>query len=196
MLQDPLGTLTSLQARHGDIVGVLLGTNRVVIVSDPETAKQVLVDSPNVFIKTGTAFFPGSKLAGNGLLVSDGDTWRRQRRLATPAFRQAAVASYSGAMTAATGRLLRGKWRGTCVRDVYADLNELALEIATEALFGKGIGGPGGREVVGGRLCLFHFCALPVHELVKSSPDFRFLPHFLITSSSVPFPSLSCCRLH
>ena len=42
----------------------------------------------------GTAFFPGSQLAGQGLLVSDGETWRRQRQLANPAFRRSAVASY------------------------------------------------------------------------------------------------------
>lgn len=42
----------------------------------------------------GTAFFPGSQLAGQGLLVSDGDTWRRQRQLANPPFRRSAVASY------------------------------------------------------------------------------------------------------
>lgn len=43
----------------------------------------------------GTAFFPGSRLAGNGLLVSDGDIWRRQRQLSNPAFRSAVIRSYS-----------------------------------------------------------------------------------------------------
>jgi cytochrome P450 len=43
----------------------------------------------------GTAFFPGSKLAGEGLLVSDGELWRRQRQLSTPAFRKAAVERYA-----------------------------------------------------------------------------------------------------
>ena len=46
-------------------------------------------------VQDGTAFFPGSQLAGQGLLVSDGDTWRRQRQLANPAFRRSAVASYA-----------------------------------------------------------------------------------------------------
>lgn len=43
----------------------------------------------------GTAFFPGSSLAGEGLLVSDGEVWRRQRQLANPAFRKAAVERYA-----------------------------------------------------------------------------------------------------
>lgn len=35
-------------------------------------------------MQENTAFFPGSSLAGNGLIVSDGDTWCRQRRLSDP----------------------------------------------------------------------------------------------------------------
>lgn len=45
-------------------------------------------------MQEGTAFFPGSRLAGNGLLVSDGALWKRQRQLSNPAFRKAAVDSY------------------------------------------------------------------------------------------------------
>ena len=43
----------------------------------------------------GTAFFPGSSLAGNGLLVSDGVTWQRQRQLSNPAFRSSAIKTYA-----------------------------------------------------------------------------------------------------
>lgn len=50
-----------------------------------------------LIMQEGTAFFPGSQLAGNGLLVSDGPVWRRQRQLSNPAFRTAAVASYGQA---------------------------------------------------------------------------------------------------
>lgn len=46
-------------------------------------------------LQEGTAFFPGSSLAGNGLLVSDGSLWRRQRQLSNPAFRRAAIDSYA-----------------------------------------------------------------------------------------------------
>ncbi len=46
-------------------------------------------------VQEGTAFFPGSSLAGNGLLVSDGPIWQRQRQLSNPAFRQRAVETYA-----------------------------------------------------------------------------------------------------
>lgn len=48
-------------------------------------------------MQEGTAFFPGSRLAGNGLLVSDGALWKRQRQLSNAAFRKAAVDSYAQA---------------------------------------------------------------------------------------------------
>ena len=62
-----------------------------MLVADPVVAKQIVQDEAHKWVKEGTAFFPGSSLAGNGLLVSDGAIWRRQRRLSNPAFRRASV---------------------------------------------------------------------------------------------------------
>ncbi len=92
-----------------------------------------------MYIKEGTAFFPGSSLAGNGLLVSDGDIWRRQRQLSTPAFRRAAIEKYASSMIECTSEtLLKGsRWRPGAVRDVYSDFNELTLRITLSALFGS-----------------------------------------------------------
>lgn len=91
LLADPLAFLCATYATHGDVATLVLGGERVVLVSDPETAHRITVEDADKWIKDGTAFFPNSSLAGNGLLVSDGDVWRRQRRLTNPAFRQAAV---------------------------------------------------------------------------------------------------------
>ena len=116
-----------------------------MLVVDPIAAKRVLVDAPDVYIKTGTAFFPGSRLAGNGLLVSDGPVWKRQRQLATPAFRKSAVARYASAMVDCTAEMLLNGgggggdsllWQPGMVRDVYSDFNELTLKITLRALFG------------------------------------------------------------
>lgn len=139
LLKDPLDFLELMEGRYGDVVGVLLGGERAVIVSDPHVAQYVLVDRPDVFVKSGTAFFPGSSLAGNGLLVSDGEVWRRQRRLAAPSFRKAAVERYATSMIDCTRKNLldRRKWRPGAVRNVYSDFNELTLQITLNALFGS-----------------------------------------------------------
>ena len=69
-----------------------------MLVADPSVAADVMIGRAELFVKKGTAFFPGSSLAGNGLLVSDGQAWVRQRRLSNPAFRRAAVDTYADAM--------------------------------------------------------------------------------------------------
>jgi Cytochrome P450 len=95
LMVGPLDFLRSVRARHGGCATFVLGGERVILVSDPTAVQQIVVDDAHIWIKEGTAFFPGSSLAGNGLLVSDGDTWRRQRRMTNPAFRQKAVRVHS-----------------------------------------------------------------------------------------------------
>lgn len=91
LASNPLEFLQSMFQAHGGLATVVIGGERVVLIGDPKIAKQIVEDEPQNWVKEGTAFFPGSSLAGNGLLVSDGAIWRRQRRLSNPAFRPASV---------------------------------------------------------------------------------------------------------
>ncbi|GIL91069.1 hypothetical protein Vretimale_9498 [Volvox reticuliferus] len=141
LLSDPLSFLSSTTKQYGQLVGLTLGGEHVVLVTGREAARVVLLDQAgSVYVKEGTAFFPGSSLAGNGLLVSDGALWQRQRRLSNPAFRRTAVEAYSGAMVAATRNMLDMQWGSGGSRDVYADFNELTLRVTLKALFGFGAG--------------------------------------------------------
>ncbi len=73
LLQDPLRFLLDMHAQYGSVVGLVLGGQRVVLVADPAIARDVLIDrATDVFVKEGTAFFPGSSLAGNGIGVEVG----------------------------------------------------------------------------------------------------------------------------
>lgn len=148
-LTDPLGTLEALEARYGGVVGVVLGGERVVVVggggrAGALAAADVLLDPRQSFAKAGTAFFPGSDVTGNGLLTSDGDSWKRQRALATPAFRKAAVEAYGAAMAKEAEEAAARDWRTPSpasspakTRDLYSDFNSLTLRIVTTALFGS-----------------------------------------------------------
>jgi cytochrome P450 len=186
---DPLAFLTRSAATHGGAVGVKLAGARCVLVSDPVLAKSVLVDNAEAFVKRGTAFFPGSALTGEGLLVSDGDVWKRQRRLSNPAFRAAAVASYATSMGNAAVAMTRdgGAWAsvlsggGAVVRDVYADFNDLTLRIVATTLFGADVSGPAGAEVNAAIADAFTFFAQRV-----SSPV-ALLPEWLPTLDNVRF---------
>lgn len=144
LLNDPLEFLRTTNAEYGDVVGLLLAGERVILVSNPSVAREILIDKADIFIKAGTAFFPGSKLAGNGLLVSDGDVWKRQRQLSNPAFRNKAIDQYTQSMVAAAQKMSSQKWRDSGIRDIYKDFNQLTLIIVLEALFGSKISESGG----------------------------------------------------
>ncbi|MFZ1397807.1 MAG: cytochrome P450 [Candidatus Promineifilaceae bacterium] len=77
-------------------------------------------------------------VVGNGLLTSDGDFWRRQRRLAAPAFHRKRIADFAQTMTAATDTMLE-TWHPLAQNgrplDVNAAMMHLTLEIVGKTLF-------------------------------------------------------------
>jgi cytochrome P450 len=75
-------------------------------------------------------------LLGDGLLTSEGELHRRQRRLIQPAFHGSRVESYGRIMRTAAAELPdRAGWRDGEVRDVAADMADLTLRIVGETLF-------------------------------------------------------------
>ncbi|MCA9771064.1 MAG: cytochrome P450, partial [Myxococcales bacterium] len=72
---------------------------------------------------------------GNGLIVSEGDFWRRQRRLIQPAFHPRRLDGYAPAMVACTERLARD-WNSGEVRDLHDEMVSLTVAIAVRTLFG------------------------------------------------------------
>ena len=151
---DPLAFIVDTQRRHGDVVGLSLAGERVVLVSDPKVAADVMIDRAGLFVKEGTAFF---RWLRGGLLVSDGESWARQRRLSNPAFRAAAVDAYATAMARAGAELLKNQWGARSVRDCYEDFNDLTLRIVAEALFGADVRGARAREINGAIKEAFEF---------------------------------------
>lgn len=73
------------KAQLGNIYKLRIPTRKVVVVSDPEWIKYVLVDNNKNYTKS-FAYDSIRIFLGNGLLTSEGEFWKRQRRLAQPAF--------------------------------------------------------------------------------------------------------------
>ena len=53
LLRDPLAFLEAAAARHGGAASLVLGGERMVLVSDPGLAQAVLIDQAADFIKVG-----------------------------------------------------------------------------------------------------------------------------------------------
>lgn len=131
---ESLDGLRRYAQEYGDFVPLRLGGRQAVLLCHPAYVEQVLVTKHRDLIRR-EAIDTGHYLLGDGLATSDGDMWRRQRRLAQPAFRRERLVPYADGMVACTERMLRS-WREGEVRDVYDEMLRLAQEIMGIILFG------------------------------------------------------------
>jgi cytochrome P450 len=132
--RDPLGFLTDCARRYGDFVPLRFGPVRAVLLSHPDLIEEVLVTKNRHFVKHGALRF-ARLLLGDGLLTSEGEAWRRRRRLVQPAFHRERIARHAEAMVAAAERMMDG-WGDGQSRDTHADMTHLAFEVAATCLFG------------------------------------------------------------
>jgi cytochrome P450 len=132
--RDPLG-FTLSAARAGDVTPVRFGSYRSVHISHPDAIERVLVTDHRNFIK-GPALQRSKLLFGNGLLTSEGDFWRRQRKLIQPAFHRERIAAYALTMVELTERHIAGWRHGQTSFDIHAEMMRLTMQIAVRTLFG------------------------------------------------------------
>ncbi len=137
--RDQLGSMTRWAREYGDLVSARFGPKRVVFANHPELVEQVLVEQNRKFIKH-YRLRRTKRTLGQGLLTSEGDFWRSQRKLAQPAFHRERIAAYARLMVDFTERMLES-WADGQVRDVQDDMMRLTLEIVAKTLFDAEIGG-------------------------------------------------------
>jgi cytochrome P450 len=136
--RDHLVFLTRCAREYGDVVGLRFVNVPVYLLNHPDHVEYVLVRNNRNFIKSrGERISLG--FLGNGLLTSEGSFWRRQRRLAQPAFYRERIAAYGEVMVECGERMVAG-WRDDEIRDVHDDMGHLTLEIVARTLFGVPLG--------------------------------------------------------
>lgn len=133
--RDPLGLFERMARVYGDVVLLPLPFRNRVLVSHPDLIEQVLVIQQHKFHKSVFAKQVIEPLLGQGLLLSEGDFWRRQRRLAQPAFHRARVNEYAGTMVEQALTHIR-TWKNGEARDLADEMMLLTLAIAVKTLFG------------------------------------------------------------
>ena len=133
--RDSLAFVLKVAREYGDVARARFLYVDAYFVSRPDLIERVLVAENRNFIKPRsfrTPFF--SRIVGQGLLTSEGDFWRRQRRLAQPAFHRDRISAYADEMTDSAERLIAG-WRDAETRDLHEDMQRLTMEIVTRTLF-------------------------------------------------------------
>ena len=137
--RDQLGFYESCAREYGDVVATRLGPFRILLIYHPDAIEEVLVTRNRDFVKS-----PGVRLLrpllGDGLLLSEGDIWLRQRRLVQPAFHRQRVAAYGEVMAAYAERHVAG-WKDGDVVDMHAEMMALTQAIVAKTLFDADVSG-------------------------------------------------------
>ncbi|MCI0573481.1 MAG: cytochrome P450 [Myxococcaceae bacterium] len=135
MMRDPLAALERWAREEGDVYRLSFPGFHNWAVNHPDHIEQILT-APSGTRKDRDVERLKS-LLGLGLLTSEGDFWRRQRRLAQPAFHRDRIARYAEQMVS-LAEAWSGPSRSGEVLDMSHALMALTLEIATTTLFSDG----------------------------------------------------------
>jgi cytochrome P450 len=129
---DQLGFVQQLAA-CGDWVPLRFPPFQAVFINHPDLIADVLVDHNRDFIKP-LSIQRFKSLLGSGLFTSEGDLWRRQRRLIQPAFHRERINAYAATMIDQARRAIAA-WSDGEERDLFQDMTRLTFGIVGRTLF-------------------------------------------------------------
>src|SRR5690349_5951284 len=123
---DMLQFVKDMQLQFGAFHYTQFGRLGFYMISNPELMHEILVDRPEEFYKLKLIKYALGPFLGNGLLTNEGDFWKRQRKLAQPAFHSRRIESYADIMVDYTRRML-ASWRTGQVRRLDREMMKLTL---------------------------------------------------------------------
>jgi cytochrome P450 len=132
--RDPLNFTTENMQRYGGLVHLKLAKYDGYQVTEPDLLQQIMTTDSRIWHKSIVYKGILADYLGDGLLISDGDFWRRQRKLMQPTFHTKRIQAYAEAMVDYTQRML-ADWQVGQVRDIDAEMMRLTLFIVGKTLF-------------------------------------------------------------
>lgn len=126
MRADPLGYLARVARDFGGIVKLRFKKNTVYLVSEPDLIKELLIDHGRKYRKN-TRYQFMRRVLGQGLLLSEGETWRAQRKTAQPFFTPKGIAERTGDIARIAAE----------VADSWRPLADSGEPLETEAAFSR-----------------------------------------------------------
>ncbi|MCU0448039.1 MAG: cytochrome P450 [Microscillaceae bacterium] len=139
LVKNPLQFLekASIEKRNEGVCWISSPLVKLAMVTKPEFAKHIMQDNNKNYHK-GKIFRFLKPVLGNGLLTSEDDFWRRQRRLAQPAFHKQRLAEMVQTMVAC-GEELANEWLSAYQSgdkvNITREMNKVALMVVSTALF-------------------------------------------------------------
>jgi cytochrome P450 len=134
---DPYHFFLEVSQKFGDVIRIQFGPIVYHLLNDADAIKHVLVDNAKNYVK-GWTYGVFKPLLGEGLLTSDGELWRRQRRLMQPAFHRDCLDGFATTMVNDASLLLQ-RWEALApdsVVDIHSEFVRLAFRIVGRTLLG------------------------------------------------------------
>ncbi len=142
MIGNPHRFCTEMMLKYNDVVRLDLGLGAIYLVTLPDHVHHVLVENHDNYWK-GDLFARARFLFGNGLVVNEGESWRRQRRLMQPAFAHRRVAALVPLMADVVEKRLAG-WEAAADTgspiEIGKEMMGLTLSIIAKTMFSLSIG--------------------------------------------------------
>ena len=124
---------------YGDVVHTRFLWVHAYFLYNPADIETILTTNARSYRKAESLRSPFfHRLVGNGLVTSEGEFWRRQRRLAQPAFHRQRISSYGDIMVQYAQRTI-ANWHEGEQRDLSRDMTRLTLEIVVKTLFNSDV---------------------------------------------------------
>jgi cytochrome P450 len=138
---DYLGFWRDAQRRYGDTVYMRQGWFHHYAFMHPDQVREALVDKARSFIRYEQHIKVMGQLHGRSVIITEGETWQRQRRMLMPAFSPKRFDAYARQVTAAALDTFGGlPADGATAVDIEHTMNMLAMDIILRTMFGSRVG--------------------------------------------------------
>jgi cytochrome P450 len=141
MVRDRLSVMSSVAAKYGDAVRLPLGPKTLYFFNHPDHAKHVLAENPDNYQK-GIGLVHAKRAMGDGLLTSEGELWKEQRRTIRPVLAPRRIQSQAGMIAeeaAAMVARLRNR-AGDGPVDIRQEMTDLTLGVLGRTLIDADLG--------------------------------------------------------
>ena len=138
---ESLARLRRYFTQFGDLYRVFAPARGVYnyVINHPDDIKRVLLSNHRNYTK-GEGMDRVKILLGNGIMTSEGDFWRRQRRMMQPSFHRRVIDQFSRLIREVNDKFA-ARWADKAARaeavNISDDTSELTLEIVLRSIFGS-----------------------------------------------------------
>lgn len=171
--RDRLRFFTGTVRAFGDVAWFRVWPYEVFVIGHPELVGEVLVRRQRRFIKA-RGLREAKRVLGEGLLTSEGDLHRHQRRLIQPIFHHERIAEYGRTMVDHADRM-SARWRPGAVVNMHEQMSRLTLVVAAQTLLGTDLDEESEDAAAVGRalddvMPAFERVALPFLDVLEKLP--------------------------